>query len=188
VRCVIFLTRCHQVEWADLEQFDPRLADEIQRQFYVLQDFLLAALRSFIGTIKPDYVVDDMSKDKVFQLAFKGVHPDVQLRDLKTCEIGKLISIVGTVTRTGDVRPELINGTFLCLECRAEIRNVLQQFKYVVACRSMCCGSPATAGTRSRSRATTLCAQTRVASSPFLNRANLLISKRSKCAYPSQPA
>jgi DNA replicative helicase MCM subunit Mcm2 (Cdc46/Mcm family) len=118
-----------QVDWADLEAFDARLSEEIQRQFYVLQDFLVAALRPFIRSIEPDYVVDDMGKDKVFQLAFKGVHPHVQLRDLKTIEIGKLISIVGTVTRTGDVRPELISGTFLCLECRAEIRNVLQQFK-----------------------------------------------------------
>jgi DNA replication licensing factor MCM6 len=118
-----------QVDWADLEAFDARLSEEIQRQFYVLQDFLVAALRPFIRSIEPDYVVDDMGKDKVFQLAFSGVRPHVQLRDLKTCEIGKLISIVGTVTRTGDVRPELISGTFLCLECRAEIRNVLQQFK-----------------------------------------------------------
>ena len=42
----------------------------------------------------------------------------------------KRLSCAGTVTRTGDVRPELVNGTFLCLECRAEIRNVVQQFKY----------------------------------------------------------
>ncbi len=174
------MTRFSQVEWADLHDFDPRLADEIQNQFYVLQDFLVAALRSFINSIKPDYLVDDMGKDKVFQLAFKGVHPDVQLRDLKTCEIGRLISIVGTVTRTGDVRPELINGTFMCLECRTEIRNVLQQFKYVVAC-SLTCRSRSSlqpADTRSPSHATTHCAQTRAASSPFWNAANLLISRR----------
>lgn len=119
-----------QVEWAHLVEFDSRLAEEIQRNFYVLQDFLVASVRPFIESIEPDYVVDDMGRDKAFQLAFKGVAPHVQLRDLKTCEIGKLISIVGTVTRTGDVRPELVNGTFLCLECRAEIRNVVQQFKY----------------------------------------------------------
>ena len=89
----------------------------------------MAALRPFVAGIEPDYILDDMGQEKVFQLAFKGVQPCVQLRDLKTVEIGRLISIVGTVTRTGDVRPELINGTFLCLECRAEIRNVLQQFK-----------------------------------------------------------
>jgi DNA replication licensing factor MCM6 len=133
------VTRCSQVDWAHLEQFDRRLAEEIQKQFYVLQDFLVAALRTFIQSIKPDFLFDDMGKDKLFQLAFKGVHPDVQLRDLKTCEIGKLISIVGTVTRTGDVRPELISGTFLCLECRAEIRNVLQQFK----CDAALCFIPA---------------------------------------------
>ncbi len=118
------------MEWAHLTEFDSRLSEEIQRNFYVLQEFLVASVRPFIESIEPDYVVDDMGRDKAFQLAFKGVTPHIQLRDLKTCEIGKLISIVGTVTRTGDVRPELVNGTFLCLECRAEIRNVVQQFKY----------------------------------------------------------
>ncbi len=78
----------------------------------------------------PDYIVDEMGQQKVVQVAFKGVTPHVQLRDLKTREIGRLISIKGTVTRTGDVRPELVNGTFLCLECRAEIKNIVQQFKY----------------------------------------------------------
>ena len=85
-----------QVEWAHLVEFDARLAEEIQRNFYVLQDFLVASVRPFIESIEPDYVVDDMGRDKAFQLAFKGVSPHVQLRDLKTCEIGKLISIVGT--------------------------------------------------------------------------------------------
>jgi len=130
-----------EVEWAHLEEFDARLAEEIQRNFYVLQEFLVASVRPFIESIEPDYVVDDMGRDKAFQLAFKGVSPQVHLRDLKTCEIGKLISIVGTVTRTGDVRPELVNGTFLCLECRAEIRNVVQQFKYTqpISCNNPLC-------------------------------------------------
>jgi DNA replicative helicase MCM subunit Mcm2 (Cdc46/Mcm family) len=129
-KCNTFLRRCFQVEWDHMNSWDPRLAEEIQKSFYVLHEFLLTALRSFIESVVPDHVVNDMGQDKTFQVAFRGVSPQVQLRDLRTCEIGKLISIVGTVTRTGDVRPELVNGTFLCLECRAEIRNIQQQFKY----------------------------------------------------------
>ena len=44
--------------------------------------------------------------------------------------IGKLVSISGTVTRTSEVRPELVSGTFTCEACGTEIRDVEQQFKY----------------------------------------------------------
>jgi hypothetical protein len=53
-----------------------------------------------------------------------------RLRDLKTNRIGKLTAVCGTVTRTSDVRPELLFGTFICLDCRAIQKNVEQQFKY----------------------------------------------------------
>lgn len=40
------------------------------------------------------------------------------------------MSISGTVTRTSEVRPELLLGTFSCEMCRTEITGVEQQFKY----------------------------------------------------------
>jgi DNA replicative helicase MCM subunit Mcm2 (Cdc46/Mcm family) len=52
------------------------------------------------------------------------------IRDLRTEKIGQLVSISGTVTRTSEVRPELVFGTFVCQECRTSIRDVEQQFKY----------------------------------------------------------
>jgi len=130
-----------EVEWPHLFEFDSRLAEEIQKAFYRLQEFLVAAAMRFVSSIEPDYVVDDMNREKVFQLAFIGLENQTQLRDLRTNEIGKCIRIVGTVTRTGDVRPELINGTFMCMECRMEIRNVVQQFKYTqpIACSNPLC-------------------------------------------------
>lgn len=53
-----------------------------------------------------------------------------RLRELATAEIGKLVSVTGVVTRTSEVRPELLQGTFKCLECGSIIKNVEQQFKY----------------------------------------------------------
>jgi DNA replication licensing factor MCM6 len=32
-------------------------------------------------------------------------------------KIGRLVSITGTVTRTSEVRPELMYGEFTCVEC-----------------------------------------------------------------------
>ena len=40
------------------------------------------------------------------------------------------MSILGTVTRSTDAKPELILGTFQCLECGAFVQNIEQQFKY----------------------------------------------------------
>jgi DNA replication licensing factor MCM6 len=53
-----------------------------------------------------------------------------RLRELATAEIGKLVSVSGVVTRSSEVRPELLQGTFKCLECGNIIKNVEQQFKY----------------------------------------------------------
>ena len=44
--------------------------------------------------------------------------------------MGKLLAISGTVTRTSEVRPELLFGTFQCPDCQAIIKDVEQQFKY----------------------------------------------------------
>lgn len=41
---------------------------------------------------------------------------------------GKLNSVVGTVTRTSEVRPELLRGAFECLKCSHLVTDVVQQF------------------------------------------------------------
>jgi len=56
------------------------------------------------------------------------------IRSLKTKKVGQLLTITGTVTRTSEVRPELVSGTFRCLECSTIVRNVQQQFKYTEVC------------------------------------------------------
>jgi DNA replication licensing factor MCM6 len=40
------------------------------------------------------------------------------------------MAISGTVTRSSQVRPELLRGTFTCLECGTDNKNIQQQFKY----------------------------------------------------------
>ncbi|XWS67356.1 hypothetical protein CRYUN_Cryun04dG0000600 [Craigia yunnanensis] len=65
----------------------------------------------------------------------------MSLRELTTAEIGKLVSVTGVVTRTSEVRPELLQGAFKCLECGSVIKNVEQQFKYIepTTCVSATC-------------------------------------------------
>ena len=54
----------------------------------------------------------------------------IKLRDLRSERVGKLVSINGTVTRTSEVRPELLFGTFKCIHCSQENAYVEQQFRY----------------------------------------------------------
>ncbi|CAF1919093.1 unnamed protein product [Brassica napus] len=68
--------------------------------------------------------------NKDINVSFYNLPFTKRLRELTTAEIGKLVSVTGVVTRTSEVRPELLYGTFKCLDCGSVIKNVEQQFKY----------------------------------------------------------
>ncbi len=86
---------------------------------------------------------NDYAKDKHFYLGFYNLAGMNQLRSLRSDHIGKLISIHGTVTRTTEVKPELLSGVFKCLECNGESEPIEQQFKFTepVRCSKEECGN-----------------------------------------------
>ena len=49
---------------------------------------------------------------------------------MSTIKIGSLTKITGQVVRTHPVHPELVSGTFQCLDCQTMVQGVEQQFKY----------------------------------------------------------
>ncbi|KAJ5654178.1 hypothetical protein N7490_001181 [Penicillium lividum] len=81
--------------------------------------------------------------DKLFALAFYNLPLVSRLRRLRTSQIGKLLSVSGTVTRTSEVRPELSLGTFICEACKTVVPNVEQTFKYTepTECPNSVCGN-----------------------------------------------
>ena len=81
--------------------------------------------------------------DKLFTLAFYNLPLVSRVRQLRTAQIGKLLSISGTVTRTSEVRPELALATFTCAACRAVVANVEQTFRYTepTQCPNLTCGN-----------------------------------------------
>ncbi|PWY79257.1 DNA replication licensing factor Mcm6 [Aspergillus heteromorphus CBS 117.55] len=81
--------------------------------------------------------------DKLFSLAFYNLPLVSRLRQLRTSQIGKLVSVSGTVTRTSEIRPELSLGTFICEECKTVVTNVEQTFKYTEPsqCPNNTCGN-----------------------------------------------
>lgn len=85
----------------------------------------------------------ELKKEKDCYVSFTDVPTRIKVRELTTGKIGTLIRICGQVVRTHPVHPELVLGTFVCLECQTEIRDVEQQFKYTnpTICRNPVCAN-----------------------------------------------
>eukprot|EP00494_Astrolonche_serrata_P032768 UN33037 len=99
--------------------------------------FLRRAVGDF-ATEHQDYIIDEEDKkveEKKFHVGFYNMDLHYKLRDLKTERIGQLSSVCGTVTRTSEVRPELIVATFICLDCGNTVKSIEQQFKYTLPTR-----------------------------------------------------
>ena len=81
--------------------------------------------------------------DRLFSLAFYNLPLVSRLRQLRTAQIGKLLSVSGTVTRTSEIRPELSLGHFICEACKSVIPNVEQTFRYTEPseCPNKMCGN-----------------------------------------------
>jgi DNA replication licensing factor MCM6 len=83
------------------------------------------------------------TRELKFVAAFYDLPTFSGLRSLKTDKLGQLVTMCGTVTRTTEVKPELLVGTFQCNECMREISGVEQQFKVTTPsiCPSRNCGN-----------------------------------------------
>ena len=77
--------------------------------------------------INPTYVKEHPG---YYHISFKNVSENKKIRQLRSQQLGKLISINGTITRSSEVKPELIKGTFICKMCNSAVKNVEQQFRY----------------------------------------------------------
>jgi DNA replication licensing factor MCM6 len=148
------------VNFVDVEKHDDRLKNAIHEQLYRLHPFLCNAVKNFV---KDNHNNIDMETDKTsqsqgtqsqqqqqqipankeFYIAFENVSQTCKLRDLSTAKIGSLMSITAQVTRTHPVHPELVSGTFICLDCQTVIKNVQQQFKYTqpTSCKNPQCAN-----------------------------------------------
>ncbi|MGH0148484.1 UNVERIFIED_CONTAM: hypothetical protein FKN15_013519 [Acipenser sinensis] len=126
------------VSFADLEQFNQELATTIQEEYYRVYTFLCRAVRSFArdhGNMIP--------ANKEFYLAVQDLPSRHKIRELTTARVGALVRISGQVVRTHPVHPELVSGTFLCLDCQTVVKDVEQQFKYTQPniCRNPVCSN-----------------------------------------------
>ena len=128
------------VSFLDTEKYDSSLAAGIQLQYYRVYPYLSQALLNFA------HDRGAVPKNKEVHVAFLDVPVRNKLRELTMNKTGSLVRVSGQVVRTHPVHPELVSGTFLCLACQAEVKDIHQQFKYTQP--SVCC-TPQCANRRS---------------------------------------
>uniref|UniRef100_A0A8D3CHK9 DNA replication licensing factor MCM6 n=1 Tax=Scophthalmus maximus TaxID=52904 RepID=A0A8D3CHK9_SCOMX len=125
------------VSFTDLEGFNQELATTVQEEYYRVYPFLCRAVRNFAR----DH--GNVPLNKEFYVAIEDLPTRHKIRELSSMRIGTLVRISGQVVRTHPVHPELVSGTFLCMDCQALVKDVPQQFKYSppTICRNPVCNN-----------------------------------------------
>ncbi len=109
-------SRSFLVSLSDLEKYDPDLADTIiLRPIEIIEELEAVVSGMDLSTKERVYVrIYDMWSDF-----------DVKLKDLRTKHLGKLVQVEGLIRQASEVRPEVLEITFECLDCGNKI-SVLQ--------------------------------------------------------------
>ena len=127
------------VDYGHILKYEEGLAEAITEQYYRFLPFIRRAVQNVVAEFEPEYLkinptaaaTDSVNlQSREFNVALHSLPLVSGIRDLKTKKIGKLMSISGTVTRTSEVRPELLYGSFICEVCGGLVNDVEQQFKY----------------------------------------------------------
>ncbi|XP_029049323.2 DNA replication licensing factor Mcm6 [Osmia bicornis bicornis] len=112
------------VTFDDVEEYNQVLSTTIVEEYYRVYPYLCQAVRNFVKDVA------ESRKDLECYVSFVDVPTRQKLRELNSAKLGTLIRISGQVIRTHPVHPELVLGTFICMDCNAVIKNVEQQFKF----------------------------------------------------------
>nr|WP_245526736.1 LAGLIDADG family homing endonuclease [Methanothermus fervidus] len=119
------------VDYVDLEMFNIDLADYLIEKPEECMSCAEEAIKQ----------LDPSGKNPEIHVRFKNVFPQVNLRDLKSEHIGKLVCVEGIVRKTEEVRPRIAEGTFVCEKCYS-VKKVPQEFnKITKPARCEECGS-----------------------------------------------
>merc|ERR1719300_934848 len=127
-----------QVSMRDVQVHNEQLSETITREYYRVYPYLCAAIRNYVKD-----QVDNSIGDKDFYLSLIDVDIVHKVRELTTLKMGGLTKITGQVVRTHPVHPELVHGTFQCVDCQTMVQGVEQQFKYTqpAVCRNPVCNN-----------------------------------------------
>ncbi|XP_013138015.1 PREDICTED: DNA replication licensing factor Mcm6 [Papilio polytes] len=131
-----------EVSFDDVERYNQNLATTIIEEYYRIYPFLNQAILNYVLSITDNNVKKELIGKECY-VSFVDVPTRHKVRELTTAKIGTLIRISGQIVRTHPVHPELVLGTFVCLDCQTVVKNVEQQFKYTLPaiCRNPVCAN-----------------------------------------------
>jgi DNA replication licensing factor MCM6 len=124
------------VDHEHMRSYSPDLAAAVEEEFFRFEEVLRARVTDFIvkhlleHVANPGPVAEAEIRSRQYWLSVYNLPHVRRLRELRSKHVGGLAAISGTVTRTSEVRPELLLGTFTCGECNDLYSNVEQQFRY----------------------------------------------------------
>ncbi|XP_067854807.1 maternal DNA replication licensing factor mcm6-like [Heptranchias perlo] len=125
------------VNFTDMEYYNQQLATTIQEEYYRIYPYICRAVRNFARDN------GNIPASKEFYVAFQDFPARQKIRELTAAKIGTLLCISGQVVRTHPVHPELVTGTFLCMDCQSVTKDVEQQFRYTqpTICKNPVCAN-----------------------------------------------
>ncbi|XP_015909008.1 DNA replication licensing factor MCM6 [Parasteatoda tepidariorum] len=126
------------VSFEDVNRYNQDLATTIQTEYHRVYPYLCRATKVFMHE---KTAFED--NDKELYIGFCDIPTRHKIRELTASKIGTLLRISGQVVRTHPVHPELVSGTFTCLDCQTVIKDVEQQFRYTLPtiCRNVACNN-----------------------------------------------
>ena len=126
-----------EVTFDDVDEYNQVLSTTIVEEYYRVYPYLCQAVCNFVKDMAA------LQKERECYVSFIEVPTRQKLRELNASKFGTLIRISGQVIRTHPVHPELVLGTFICMDCNGVIKHVEQQFKFTnpTICHNPVCGN-----------------------------------------------
>ncbi|KAI5188431.1 DNA replication licensing factor MCM6 [Nematocida sp. AWRm77] len=113
--------------YGDLLEHSEGLAVLLKRKFGLVEKTLKKILNAVCAKHCPEFAGSRGENTDGFSPSLYGLDVVHSVRDLKTRLLGQLVSFSGIVTRSTQVKPELIVGSFECQECKAVVRGIEQE-------------------------------------------------------------
>lgn len=123
------------VNYRHVQSYDTDLAEAIEGEYVRFEPYLRRAAKKFVLDCHPELdrasaggKMKDTRVVPSYFVAMYNCSTILPVRALRTSSIGRFSAFSGTVTRSSDVRPELLVGSFRCQKCGLVAPDVLQQY------------------------------------------------------------
>jgi len=117
------------IDYADVEQYDPELADDLSLHPEEFRDAAEDALADFD-------IAADVSLESA-RVRFSDFRPKTGIREIRSDDVNKLIAVEGIIRKATEVRPKVLDAAFECQRCGTltNVEQTGQEFSEPHQCR-----------------------------------------------------